>query len=197
MIAAIGAVVDWLPIPRPFTLERFVRMLGEQRGRPIQLVPAHLGASAPCGLLVVTADADVICYASNTTSLHQRHIVLHEVGHLLLGHSQHWVEEATIAETTAGGEDDGRDGGEGDRLTGLEAWVPWLSAPLIRRLLGRSQYDDDAERDAEVFATMSGGRIGRVLRTRDWPRARDADVLALRTVFDVPTPRCSRGSVRG
>jgi hypothetical protein len=185
--AAIAAVVDSLPIPRPFTLERFVRTLGRQRGRPIQLVAAPLGATAPCGLLVVTADVDLVCYASNTNWRHQIHIVLHEIGHLLLGHSNHHLpsEDADATVDTAGIVDG--QGAQGP--SGLDAWVPGFSASLIRRLLARSRYDDSDERDAEVFATLAGGRVGRALGRTGWTGPRGTDVLELRAVFDVPAPR--------
>jgi hypothetical protein len=195
MGAAIGAVADGLPIPRPFTLERFVRTLGRQRGRPIQLVTAPLGATAPCGLLVVTADVDFVCYASNTNWRHQLHIVLHEVGHLLLGHSNHHLPSEGADVTVDGAVDTAVDAagvvdGQGDQGSfGRDVWVPGFSASLIRRLLARSRYDDGDERDAEVFATLAGGRIGRVLGRTGWTGPRGTDVLELRAVFDVPAPR--------
>ena len=200
MTAAIGAVVDCLPIPRPFTLERFVQTLAEQRSKPIHLVAAQLGASAPCSLLVVTAEVDYICYASNTSWLHQLHLVLHEVAHLLLGHGQPWIEEASVADDDTDDTDDAMmDGGGDDQCHDRTTRVPRPSATFIRQLLRHKHYDDDAERDAEVFATMGGGRIGRVLRRTDWTGPRGTDVLALRTVFDVPSPRRPQpgGPVRG
>jgi hypothetical protein len=195
--AAIGAMVDCLPIPWPFTVERFVQILGEQRSRPIHLVAAQLGASAPCSLLVVTAEVDYICYASNTSWLHQLHLVLHEVAHLLLGHGQHGIEEASVAHADT--DDTMADGDVDDQCHDHTTTVPRWSATFIRQLLRHKHYDDDAERDAEVFATMGGGRIGRVLRTTDWTGPRGTDVLALRTVFDVPSPRRPQpgGPVRG
>jgi hypothetical protein len=197
LTAAIGAVVDCLPIPQPFTLERFVQTLAEQRSRPIHLVAAQLGASAPCSLLVVTTEFDYICYASNTSWLHQLHLVLHEVAHLLLGHGQHWIEEASVADDDTDTDTSMGDGDVDDQWHDRTTRVPRPSVTFIQQLLGHKHYDDDAERDAELFATMGGGRIGRVLRTRDWNGPRGTDVLALRAVFDVPSPRRPAGPVRG
>lgn len=83
----IARLVGCLPVPQPFTLRRFAHMVGRQRGKAIHLLDATLGATAPCGLLVTTTEVDYICYASNTSWLHQLHIILHEVGHLVLGHA--------------------------------------------------------------------------------------------------------------
>lgn len=83
---AIIEAVERLPVPRPFTLERFVRELRDSRSKPVELVEAPLGGTAPCGWLVPTSRVDYVCYPSNTSWLHQLHIVLHEIGHLVLGH---------------------------------------------------------------------------------------------------------------
>lgn len=84
--AAIIEAVERLPVPRPFTLKRFVHELRDSRSKPVELVEAPLGGTAPCGWLVRTNQVDYVCYPSNTSWLHQLHIVLHEIGHLVLGH---------------------------------------------------------------------------------------------------------------
>lgn len=85
--AAIIEAVERLPVPRPFTLARFVRELRDSRSKPVELVATPLGGTAPCGWLMRTSQVDYLCYPSNTSWLHQLHIVLHEIGHLVLGHS--------------------------------------------------------------------------------------------------------------
>ncbi|WP_141983540.1 hypothetical protein [Saccharothrix saharensis] len=60
--------------------------MGEQRGRPIELVPLPMSASGACGLWMAGTSADYICYERDTTPVHQAHIVLHELGHILCGH---------------------------------------------------------------------------------------------------------------
>lgn len=84
---AIAEAVRGLPVPRPFTLQRFIDALHDCQSKPIELVAAPLGGTAPCGWLVRTGKIDYICYPTNTSWLHQLHIVLHEVGHLMLGHA--------------------------------------------------------------------------------------------------------------
>lgn len=176
-------LVDRLPIPRPFTLARFASGLSEQRGRKIELVPARLAASAPCGLLVSTDDVDYVCFACNTSAVHQLHIVLHEVGHLVLGHTSRRITVRSASTTPTHGVE-----GEpsGDPLRVYEALLPHLSPALIRRLLGRTGYRDADERDAELYATLAGERINRVIDPSEVPRTSDRRVVGLQALFDVP-----------
>ncbi|GAB3448981.1 hypothetical protein [Actinophytocola sediminis] len=175
-------VVDRLPIPRPFTLSRFACGLSERRGRTIELVPARLGASAPCGLLVSTDDVDYVCYASNTSAIHQLHIVLHEVGHLELGHTSRRIMMGSAAPTSPHAS---QIEPPGDPLRAFEALLPRLSPALIRRLLGRAGYRDADERDAELYATLAGERINRVIDPSEGLTSRDRRVVGLQTLFDI------------
>jgi hypothetical protein len=84
---AIAEAVRRLPVPCPFTLHKFIRALRDCQPKPVELVAAPLGGTAPCGWLVRTDMVDYICYPTNTSWLHQLHIVLHEVGHLMLEHT--------------------------------------------------------------------------------------------------------------
>ncbi|WP_159056214.1 hypothetical protein [Streptomyces sp. DSM 15324] len=60
--------------------------MGERRGREIRLIPYPLESPGPLGVCVATETADVIFYQQDTTRPHQDHIILHEVGHILVGH---------------------------------------------------------------------------------------------------------------
>jgi hypothetical protein len=84
--AEIDAAVQRLPIPRPFSMDGLARALSEREGKPVKLIGEQLGATAPCGWLVRTKEVDYVCYPTNTSYLHQLHIVLHEIGHLVLRH---------------------------------------------------------------------------------------------------------------
>ncbi|MBU2666325.1 hypothetical protein KOI35_22745 [Actinoplanes bogorensis] len=130
-------IVDSLPIPAPFDPARFVDALARRRGRPVELVPMP-GGMKQCGALVATDRADYLFYAASTTRLHQEHILLHEVGHLLCGHTD-------------------------DRtLTALPAMLlPNLSDDLVRRVLGRSDYSVAQEQEAELIASMIAQRARR------------------------------------
>lgn len=84
--AVVAAAVQRLPVPRPFTMEGLVRALNKRNDRPIELIAQPLGGTVPCGWLFRLKDVDYVCYPTNTSKLHQLHIVLHEIGHLLLDH---------------------------------------------------------------------------------------------------------------
>ena len=189
-MTACSNIVDYLPLPRPFTLEKFVRGLSKRRGRTIELVASWLGASAPCGLLVSTDNIDYVCYASNTSRLHQLHIILHEIGHLELGHQGRRIT-MPLAELDRHSPkpDDEVPANRDESLRALQTLLPRLTPALIRRLLGRTAYVDADERDAEVFATLAGDRISRELGPVDRVVPRDLGVLGLESLFGAPAPR--------
>jgi len=80
---------------------------------------------------IATAKADYILYQQETSKAHQNHIILHELGHLLAGH-------------TSDEQDDGL-------LAGL---YPDLEPDAVRRALRRTSYDSAHEREAETVATI-------------------------------------------
>jgi hypothetical protein len=160
-----------LTIPSPFDSGAFLDALAAKRGRRIELVPAPLAKDTPCGVLISTDDADYIYYAADTTPLHAEHILLHEVGHLVLDHRADVFDEAVAG-----------------------ALLPNLSPNLIRRMLCRTIYSSDNERQAELFASIVLQRAGRSV-----PRAEVAPDIAdglarIASAFDT-SPR--RGKKRG
>ncbi|MDJ1132785.1 hypothetical protein [Streptomyces iconiensis] len=114
----------------PFSVEAICEALARSRGRPIEMIPYPLPTPGPIGLWVGTPRADLIIYQRETTSLHQEHIILHEVGHILADHH------------SAG------DGMDWDSL------LPALKSEAIHRVLHRCSYDTSQEREAELTATM-------------------------------------------
>lgn len=72
-----------LGVSPPLQVHELCRRLGDYRGRPIRLAPYALPAPGPFGLWVATSTADYIFYQQETSPLHQDHIILHEVGHIL------------------------------------------------------------------------------------------------------------------
>lgn len=128
-----------LKLSPSFDLTALCAQLSEQRDRPIELIPRAFPQPTVFGLWVGTTTSDLVFYESDTTPEHQRHIVLHELGHILLDH----------------GSDDLRD----------EVWedlVPTLPADTVRRALRRSAYDSSAEQDAETFASVISAWSGAV-----------------------------------
>ncbi len=56
-------------------------------GRDIQLLPYRLSGSGVHGMLVRTGLTDYVVFDSDTTTMHREHIILHELSHVLCGHS--------------------------------------------------------------------------------------------------------------
>ncbi|WP_441247912.1 ParH-like protein [Kitasatospora sp. McL0602] len=158
-----------LTLPEPFELAELTRALSERMGRPVEFIPLPAGSFGPCGVLVSTDQAEYIGYPADTTPLHQRHIVLHEVGHLLCGHQ----------------------GGAGLGPGVTETLLPHLSGQLVRRVLGRDAYTEVQEREAELFASLVMHRVslggGPVAELPVAQPGGEADTVArLGSFFDVP-----------
>jgi hypothetical protein len=90
-----------------------------------------VGTDAPCGAWIATAQADHIFYEQRTSKYHQEQIILHEIGHLLCGHSLHDVSESLLSDT----------GLSDDRKT-------------VRGALLRTSYSTQQEKEAELVASM-------------------------------------------
>lgn len=130
--------VDALDLPEVADVAELCRYLGEIRERPITLVPLPMPASHPCGIWVAARDEDLIFYDANTTSAHQEHIILHELGHIICCHrGAGWLDEASA------------------RLL-----FPNLDPDLVRDMLLRATYDDVQEQEAEVIAYILSQRVG-------------------------------------
>lgn len=150
-------LINRLPIPDPFDVPTFLDRLTARRGRRIELVPAALSATLPCGMLISTDQADYICHAIDATPLHAQHIDMHEVGHLLLDHATDRNEDIPQARPDLA------------EQAALRTLLPDLSQAMIHRILGRTTYSDRDEHEAEMFASMlltraysvAGGAPGR------------------------------------
>ncbi|MEU6918489.1 hypothetical protein [Streptomyces olindensis] len=118
-----------LDIRPPLRVEELCRRLGEHRGKPIRLIPWDLPVPGPFGIWISRPDEDDIFYQRETTRVHQDHIILHEIGHILADHQ------------------DGVSPDE-DHLG--------LAQPrgLITRRFHRTYYTEDYEREAELVATI-------------------------------------------
>ena len=130
-------MAEQLELPRQFDPVTLLEQLAVRRGRPIEPLPVAARPHAPCGLLVSTLEADYILYAADTGALHQRHILVHEIAHLLLDHAG----SAPLAPAAA--------------------LLPNLSPALVQRVLGRTSYDEPQEREAELLASLILNRADR------------------------------------
>lgn len=121
-----------LHLPTPCDVATVCRTLEDRRDRPIALVPLAIPASYPCGLWVAGVVEDIIFYDTNTTSAHQDHIILHELGHIICGHHGLGLPDDTSS-----------------RLL-----FPNLDPAIVRDMLMRTTYDDVQEQEAEVVAHL-------------------------------------------
>lgn len=121
---ATSALIDLPPLAG--TIEEFVAAVAAQRGRSIILtdLPATTKTGSLCGMWVPTQTTDHIFVAPNVVGPHRDHVVMHEVGHMLLNH----------------------------RL-GLLTSFTAVSQELVLRVLARTTYADPQEREAEQFAS--------------------------------------------
>ena len=120
-----------LDLPNPFDVQSFCERLAARRGRPILLYPAR-SESGPYGLWVAGPSLDVVFYEEETSALHQDHIILHELCHILCGHQPVPLSDAELA-----------------RLL-----CPHLDPATVQQVLNRASYSTDEEREAELLASL-------------------------------------------
>ncbi|MFJ8470950.1 regulator component [Kitasatospora sp. NPDC094011] len=128
-----------LSLPTPFTVEGFRAALEQERGRRIVMEPLPaLGPDLPCGLWIALPSIDVVYYEERTSPAHQDLIKLHELGHVLCGHT------GTL------------------ELSRLTALLPDLTPELIAQLLGagRTGYHSAEEQEAEMIALLLADLAG-------------------------------------
>lgn len=156
-----------------FTLPDFVRWLeAQQNDRKIVLVPGRLPASLS-GAWLATETCDYIFYAGDALALHQMHIQLHELSHLLCGHAALAVDE------------------DEHLIPEEEAWVP----PSV--LLLDAHRTPHAELEAELLASLIHMHVlqreSAVEQTDVVHASNQADVLHdllyLQTWLQTPRPR--------
>ncbi len=125
------AILRGVDLPVPFDVQTFTEGLAARRGRPILLSPIA-SWPGPCGAWVASLAVDYIFYEQATSPLHQQHIILHELSHLLCGHTP-----VTVAET---------------EVTHL--LFPAVRPDAVQRLLRRTGYSAINEQEAELLASL-------------------------------------------
>jgi hypothetical protein len=136
-------LLNELNIRPPLDVTELCRRVGQQRGRPIRLVPHPIPVPGPFGVWISTRHADYIVYQQETSKAHQGHIILHELGHILAGHHSDDEDDALLGTLYP---DVGPEALRGE--------YPDLSPDAVRRALRRTSYDTDLEREAETVATI-------------------------------------------
>jgi hypothetical protein len=128
-----------LHLPPSASMTALCAHIGGLRGRPIQLVPVDLGGAQPSGLWVAVAEVDVIAYELATSRLHQKHIIAHELAHIICDHRT--VEP--LDDDTA------------------RMLFPDLDPQLVRNSLRRNSYADVQEMEAEITASIILASVAR------------------------------------
>ncbi|MFJ8385604.1 hypothetical protein ACIQ9Q_14030 [Streptomyces sp. NPDC094438] len=82
---------------------------------------------------------DVILYQQETTRLHQEHIILHEVGHILVSEDE---------------DEDAEQEAPDDFVEGWATLIPVIEPELVRRVARRCSYDSAEECSVELVATI-------------------------------------------
>ncbi|WP_284741700.1 hypothetical protein [Amycolatopsis sp. RTGN1] len=132
-----------LDVQPPLDVAELCRRLGEVRGKPIELVAHAIPEPGPFGAWITSPRAEYIFYQKNTSRLHQDHIILHELGHILAGHPGTEHDDSLVAEFSSDADE-----------AGLRAAYPDIPLDAVRLASRRSEYDSEQEHEAETVATI-------------------------------------------
>ena len=135
------SALEGVPVPNPFDINDFCRVISARRGRALHLVPKQTRLG-PCGVWLSLPDVDYVFYEPETSQLHREHIILHELGHLLCEHQPTEVIDEEV-------------------ITQL---FPDLNPIVVRRVLGRATYTAVEEQEAEMVASLVRDRADHELR---------------------------------
>lgn len=142
-----------LGVTPPLDVEELCQALSRRRGRPLYLREAPLPKPGPSGMWAEYEDYDVILYQQETTSLHQDHIVLHEVGHILVAENEETAEKAERERTEGVSANDA----EEETAVFVEGWaamLPTFERKAIKRVARRCSYNAKKECSVELVATI-------------------------------------------
>ncbi|MEU5546988.1 hypothetical protein AB0G85_32095 [Streptomyces sioyaensis] len=143
-----------LGVTPPLDVDELCQALSRRRGRPLFLREAPLPKPGPSGMWAEYDSYDVILYQQETTHLHQEHIILHEVGHILVAENEEAAEDSsgTVQTDTPVAEPD-----EEAVAVEVEGWatlMPVFGTESIKRVAQRCSYDDGEECSVELVATI-------------------------------------------
>ncbi|MFJ6705625.1 MULTISPECIES: hypothetical protein [unclassified Streptomyces] len=143
-----------LGVTPPLDVDELCQALSRRRGRPLYLRAAPLPKPGPSGMWAEYDTYDVILYQQETTRLHQDHIILHEVGHILVAENEGAAEDTSgeVEIDTSVAEPD-----EEASAVDVEGWatlMPVFGVESIKRVAQRCSYDDGEECSVELVATI-------------------------------------------
>lgn len=123
--------VRTLGLPSSTNIRDLLPEIERRTQRTIHLSPAEVDWEAPCGMWIATERAHYVFYDPRTSRAHQDHIIAHEFAHILKGHKGEMKVSASA-------------------VSGV---LTLLDPDLIQTLLGRTQYDDREELEAELVGS--------------------------------------------
>ncbi|MGX1758397.1 hypothetical protein ACWIG5_16070 [Streptomyces lydicus] len=128
------SALDQLSLPRPFTIDALCQELSAQRKRPLHLhpLPEQAARNSICGMWLATKTDDHIFFEKRTSRVHQEHIVLHEIGHMLFDHRGADLEHGEVPQVL----------------------FPDLNPQVVQQVLGRASYTNRQEQEAEMLASL-------------------------------------------
>ncbi|SBW22901.1 hypothetical protein FDG2_3288 [Candidatus Protofrankia californiensis] len=124
-----------LGLPPASSIRELLPAVEERSGYSIRLVPAPGDSEqGVCGMWMRSVEGvDYIFVHENTSRVHQDHIIAHEIAHILRDH------RGSLAFLRANPMT--------DRL------VPTLDPAVVKMMLGRSNYEYEDEREAELIGS--------------------------------------------
>lgn len=126
------ALAASLPIPSPWSIERFAAALGNRRNRRLTLAGAQLPSGHP-GLWVALPAADLVIYPRADDSAAELRAIGHQLAHMLLAHQGVPANEFPFTHL----------------------------APTAAAMLAITQYTSHEEGTADEFAAEFAARINR------------------------------------
>ncbi|MFD0551554.1 hypothetical protein ACFQ0X_21985 [Streptomyces rectiviolaceus] len=115
---------------------------------------APLPKPGPSGMWVEYEDYDVILFQQETTRLHQDHIKLHEIGHILVAENEEAAARESAGETKAEAPAVDPDEETAVLVEGWATMLPVFQPETIKRVARRCSYEDGEECSVELVATI-------------------------------------------
>lgn len=146
-------------LPVPFDAYRFRDQIALATGRSIEIRLVAMPAG-PHGAWVRTSSQDYIFCEARTSRLHQQHIILHELCHILLNHHGIDLTDSDVA----------------------SSGFPLLSTETLERLFHRGSYTSEEDQEAEMLASLIMRRVG-LIEPEDHLRPERDEALRRLEVF--------------
>ncbi|AXK35858.1 hypothetical protein DVA86_27780 [Streptomyces armeniacus] len=136
--------VHSLGLPRVDSIGSLIPVVERRTGCRIRVEEAPRECDTDvCGLWIRAHDVDHVFVHRDTSRAHQDHIIAHELAHILCEHRPPEAGGITLPTTIT------------------ERLMPSLDPELIRMILGRTNYEYQDEREAELIASHLQHRIHR------------------------------------